>query len=78
MISNTPDLHHFVLVVGMVGVAGVQEVELGVVDLILLDSVLELLSISRYETRSLVNDVTDLNKKSVTAKKKSLTEKKFF
>ena len=56
----SPDLNNFVLIVGMIGIAGVQEVELGVVDLVLLDPVLELFAISGNEAGSLVDNVAHL------------------
>ena len=44
----------------MIGIAGVQEVELRVVDLVLLDPVLELFAISGNEAGSLVDNVAHL------------------
>ena len=55
-----------VLVVGVVGVARAEEVELGVVDLVLLDPLLELGAVPRHEARGLVHDVPDLEKWPVT------------
>ena len=48
------------LVVGMVRIARVEEVELGIVDLILLDPVLKLLAVTGHEPSGLVNDVSNL------------------
>ena len=52
-----------VLVVGVVGVARAEEVELGVVDLVLLDPLLELGAVPRHEARGLVHDVPDLGRR---------------
>ena len=48
------------LVVGMVRIPRVEEVELGIVDLILLDPVLKLLAVTGHEPGGLVNDISNL------------------
>ena len=41
--DSVPDNHHLVLVVGMIGVSRIEEVELGIVDLILERKMLQII-----------------------------------
>lgn len=54
---SLPKLVNFVSVIGMIGISTVQEVKLGVAQLVLPDACLELRSITRHKTGGLVDNI---------------------